>query len=113
MKQWFIFLGISIFTLACGNLGEGGQLAVNARGEKAEAKPDGEKTYKQYCVTCHGINGDMGASGAFNLRKSQLGLEERLVVITGGRNAMPPFETLLSKKEIKAVAGFTLTLQEE
>ena len=45
---------------------------------------DGEKVYKTYCVTCHGLYGDMGASGAFNLQTSVLPVEERINVITNG-----------------------------
>ncbi|MCB0558727.1 MAG: cytochrome c [Lewinellaceae bacterium] len=109
MKKWFLFLVLAGWVLACGNTDNQGQLAANAF--EAE-KPNGEKIYKQYCVTCHGLYGDMGASGAFNLQESQLGLEERTAVITKGRNAMTPFESLLSKKEIKAVAEYTFSFQE-
>ncbi|MCO6487488.1 MAG: cytochrome c [Phaeodactylibacter sp.] len=113
MKQWFIFLGLAALVLACGSSGNEGTLAANA-GMAAEAgKPDGEKIYKQYCVTCHGIYGDMGAGGAFNLRETRLSLEERIAVITKGRNAMTPFETLLNKKEIRAVAEYTVELRND
>ncbi|MCB0598367.1 MAG: cytochrome c [Lewinellaceae bacterium] len=110
MKQWFVFLALAVFALACGNSENEGQLAANAG---IAQKPDGEKIYKQYCVTCHGIYGDMGAAGAYNLRETQLSLEERVAVITKGRNAMTPFETLLKKKEIKAVAEYVATLGEK
>ena len=81
---------------------------------QAEARvegPDGFKLYKTYCVTCHGLYGDMGASGAFNLQTSGLTLEERVQVITNGRNAMNAFKSLLSPEEIQAVAEYTLTLK--
>ena len=113
MKQWFIFLALAGFVLACGNSGSEGQLAVSAGGPGMADKPDGKKIYKQYCVTCHGLYGDMGGGGAFNLQKSQLSPEERIMVITKGRNAMAPFETLLKKKEIKAVAEYIVTFREE
>lgn len=78
----------------------------------AEApKVDGEKVYKTYCVVCHGLYGDMGASGAFNLQTSALPLEERINVITNGRNVMTPFKELLSEEKIRAVAEYTMTLK--
>ncbi|MCO6477099.1 MAG: c-type cytochrome [Phaeodactylibacter sp.] len=113
MKQWFLFLALAGFILACGNSGAEGRLAASAGGGTSADKPDGEKIYKQYCVTCHGLYGDMGGGGAFNLRESQLGLEERVAVITRGRNAMTPFESLLKKKEIRAVAEYIATLREK
>ncbi|NBU35321.1 MAG: cytochrome c [Bacteroidetes bacterium] len=74
---------------------------------------DGKKIYKQYCVTCHGIYGDMGASGAANLAISKLKLNERIEVITNGRKAMASFKALLDKEKIKAVAQYTMTLKPE
>lgn len=110
MKQWLFFLGMAAVALACSDPGSEGRLLASTGG--TADKPDGEKIYKQYCVTCHGIYGDMGAAGAFNLQQSRLTLEERVAVISRGRNAMTPFETLLNKKEIKAVAGYLETLRE-
>jgi mono/diheme cytochrome c family protein len=74
-------------------------------------KPDGEKIYKQYCVTCHGIGGDMGVSGAANLATSKLTEAERIKVITTGRNNMASFKALLDKDKIKAVAAYTMKLK--
>jgi len=78
---------------------------------KKKKKVDGEKVYKQYCVTCHGVYGDMGASGAFNLTESKLTIEEKINVITNGRNTMTPFKGLLSEAKIKAVAEYTEKLK--
>jgi len=74
---------------------------------------DGKKIYKQYCVTCHGVYGDMGASGAANLATSKLKLNERVAVITNGRKTMASFKALLDKAKIKAVAEYTMTLKAE
>ena len=76
-------------------------------------KADGEKIYKQYCVTCHGLRGDMGVSGAANFVESKLKLEERIKVITNGRNNMASFKALLDKEKIKAVAAYTMKLTKE
>jgi mono/diheme cytochrome c family protein len=96
--------------------------AILVRGAKMSSKDtsaaipsavDGKKIYKQYCVTCHGVYGDMGASGAANLTVSKLKLNERIEVITNGRKAMASFKALLDKEKIKAVAQYTMTLKPE
>jgi mono/diheme cytochrome c family protein len=74
-------------------------------------KVDGEKIYKQYCVTCHGVGGDMGVSGAANLAESKLAEADRVKVITNGRNNMASFKALLDKDKIKAVAAYTMKLK--
>ncbi len=109
MKKLLIFSLLAVFAFACSQ----------SEGEKKASEPtteapkvDGEKIYKTYCVTCHGIYGDMGASGAFNLKTSVLPVEERINVITNGRKAMTPFKDLLTPEKIKAVAEYTMTLKQ-
>lgn len=109
-KTLILFVAIS-FIIACGT-SEGGENESPATATKtAKKKVDGEKIYKNYCVTCHGVYGDMGASGAHDLSKSELTLDERVQVISKGRNTMTPFEGLLSGEKIKAVAEYTLNLK--
>jgi mono/diheme cytochrome c family protein len=109
MKKILAFVLLAGCIYACGDSTKenkpdtGGTPAANA---------DGEKIYKTYCVTCHGLYGDMGASGAFNLKTSVLPLEERINTITNGRKAMTPFKELLTPEKIKAVAEYTLTLKQ-
>ncbi|MCH2021429.1 MAG: cytochrome c [Saprospiraceae bacterium] len=67
--------------------------------------------YKVRCVSCHGIDGRMGVNGAILLPDSKLNLEQRINVVTYGRNIMPAFSGLMTKEEIKAVVEFTMTLQ--
>ncbi len=117
MKKWILFVAIAAFVIACGNSNE--ETASNATSSSSKSeKPakkavDGAKVYKQYCITCHGLYGDMGASGAFNLTTSELNVDERVVVISNGRNTMTPFKDLLSEEKIKAVAEYTMTLKKE
>ena len=116
MKKFLVALGITALIIACGS--ESGSESTSdssSTASTAEATPaiDGKKIYKQYCVTCHGLYGDMGASGAFNLTTSELSVDERVQVITNGRNTMTPFKTLLSEEKIKAVAEYTLELKKE
>ncbi len=108
MKKAIVFTLFSALFFACSQSGDKG----GSSGETAAAPViNGEKIYKTYCVTCHGLYGDMGASGAFNLQTSVLPVEERINVITNGRKVMTPFKDLLSKEKIEAVAAYTLTLK--
>ena len=105
MNKLFISCILMTLILACGN---------NSGKESTDpmAELDGKAIYKNYCVNCHGLQGDMGAGGAANLQISALSLEERVIVITKGRNAMQPYESVLKPAQIEAVANFTLTLKE-
>lgn len=111
MKKILVFSALAALIIACGNGGDD-EATVSTQTE-ATAKVDGEKIYKQYCVTCHGLYGDMGASGAYNLTESQLSVEERVAVITNGRKTMTGFKALLSEEKIQAVAEYTLQLKED
>lgn len=101
---------------ACSNSDSGKEAVLDKGGETMVAKEpkqiDGKKVYKQYCVTCHGLYGDMGASGAYNLQTSELPVEERMNVIKNGRGNMAGLGNLMSEAQIKAVAEYTLTLSE-
>lgn len=116
MKKFILFAFIAAFVIACGGNSEpteSSETKATASAEPEKPKPDGEKIYKQYCITCHGLYGDMGASGAFNLQTSELTVEERVEVITNGRNLMTPFKSLLNEEKINAVAEYTMTLKDK
>lgn len=106
MKKTLFLTLFAAFIFACGPSGDN-----DSKDTASKPAVDGEKIYKTYCVTCHGLYGDMGASGAFNLQTSTLSLDERIQVITHGRNVMTPFESLLSEEKIKAVAEYVETLR--
>jgi mono/diheme cytochrome c family protein len=108
MKKLIVVSFFIAAVVACGNTGSGTSAAT------ASAQPsDGAKLYKLHCVTCHGLYGDMGAAGAFNLQQSKLTLEERIAVISKGRNTMTGFQNLLSPEKIKLIAEYTLQLKSE
>lgn len=111
MKQLMIFAAMVALVWACGGGEDPAATQSTDDGPQAVAAVDGQKIYKQYCVTCHGLYGDMGASGAYNLQTSELGLEERVQVIIHGRGAMTPFESILDPQEVEAVAEYTMTLK--
>lgn len=112
MKHTLVFLLIATFIYACGGSDTPEESSSTTKqATTSTPQVDGKKIYKQYCVTCHGLYGDMGASGAFNLTTSELPVADRIVVITKGRGAMTPFENLLDADEIAAVAEYTLELK--
>lgn len=111
MRTFFLFAVVAFLVLACGNSSSSDTSTAAAR--VGSQQPDGAKIFKQYCVTCHGLYGDMGASGAANLKSSALSLDERVKVITNGRNTMASFKSLLNEEKIKAVAEYTMTLTEK
>ena len=116
MRYLFAFICLAAITIACGGGDAGSDATSSSTSTTSTAakskKPDGKKIYKQYCVTCHGIYGDMGASGAHDLSKSELDVPARALVITNGRGAMTPFKSLLDEDEIEAVAKYTLELKQ-
>lgn len=117
MKKTLYFSLVASFIIGCGgastNQTAGETMSATSQEVAEVPKEDGEKIYKTYCVTCHGLYGNMGGSGAFDLTKSELSLDERIQVITKGRNVMIAFESLMSEEKIKAVAAYTLTLKEK
>lgn len=84
-----------------------GPVSDNERGPSDTAADDGKKIFRTYCVSCHGVQGDLGSNGAFNLVTSTLSFEEKVLVITKGRNAMTAFGKVLSPEQIEAVARYT------
>lgn len=100
---WFLL--VFVLSWSCQNHSQ-------TEGTETNLAEDGQSIFRKQCVTCHGLKGDMGAGGAANLRQSQLSVEERVVVITKGRNAMQAYETVLSEDQIKEVAKYTMELRD-
>lgn len=107
IKNILLFTVVALVVIACGNANSGSAAMAAAEEQPSE----GAKIYKQYCLTCHGLYGDMGASGAANLQESKLTLEQRVEVITNGRNVMTGFKSLMSEDKIKLVAQYTFELK--
>ena len=68
--------------------------------------PEGRAVYIKNCKLCHGVDGQMGGSGAANLAVSLLSTEEAIGVITKGRKLMSAYEDKLSPEEIESVAHY-------
>lgn len=117
MRKLFLVFSIGLVVWACSDSGAADakadqQAATASKTETPAAKKvDGEKIYKKRCVVCHGINGDMGMSGAKDLTQSELTVEERMTIVTNGKNVMTAFGEILDEDEIKAVAEYTLELK--
>lgn len=73
----------------------------------------GQDIYKKYCVICHGADGKLGINGAKDVTVSTLTQDERVALITKGKNTMTPFEGILSADEIQAVAAYSMTFKQE
>ena len=73
----------------------------------------GEKIFRTYCITCHGIDGKLGLNGAKDLSISQLTTEERVVQVTKGKGLMTPFEGILNAEQIQQVVAYAETLKEQ
>lgn len=97
--MWVISLGL---LLACSH-------SESAEGPAETGNEKGKKIWRTYCVLCHGADGKLGLNGAMDLSVTQLTLEERIEVITHGRNTMVPYKGVIDEDEIRAVAEYTLS----
>ena len=104
-----IFLVIILFFIACGE-GKSPNRTASERPEnmQIDLSLTGEELFVKNCKLCHGIDGKLKLNGAKDLDESVLTLEERVVLIREGKNAMTSFKKLLSDEEIKKVAAYSL-----
>lgn len=86
--------------------------AAAQKAGQAAGAPDGRAVFRQNCVICHGADGRLNLNGAKDLTLSMRPLEERIQIITQGKNLMAPFGAILSPKEIASVAAYTISLKE-
>lgn len=96
---------ISFFSLLAWSCGDSGSSRAG------DEEISGVKIYKTHCAICHGDDGRKGFADAKVLPESGLRLEERILLITNGRNTMMPYSGILSEEEIEAVAEYTLSLK--
>lgn len=103
-----IFFAYSTFILTF--LVLGCQESASKRGNSSQS--DGAVLFRQYCVNCHGLDGALKTNGAKDLRYSLLSLEERILVITEGRNAMTGFKSILNETQILELAKYSQSLNQ-
>jgi len=116
MAQVFknIFWGILLCSSACSSSGaETAGRTTAAQRDSSTIVPDGMAVFRKYCVTCHGADGKLGLYSAKDLGESTLSRDERINIITHGKNLMTPFGTILSPAEIEAVAEYTLSFKKK
>lgn len=87
--------GLALFIISCG--------------ESRKLKDENIKeTFKQYCALCHGMDGSLQLNGAKDFSESSLTLEERVNIISNGKNTMTPFKGILSPEQIQSLAEYTM-----
>lgn len=83
-------------------LGYGMQLTA----QEMNAVTLGEKAYQQYCAACHGAQMKNPQWG-FDLGKFPRDSKIRFIdSVTYGKNAMPPWEDVLSKDQLEALWAY-------
>lgn len=78
-------------------------------------KPSAEEIENIYgikCALCHGKDGNSLIKLAPNLTQSTLSLEERVNIISHGKNTMPPQKDVLDKATILGLAEYVATFRE-
>jgi len=118
-KLWIFFLLLALAGVLMNACGGAENNSSSADGDKpktvAAAQPtiDAKKIWKIRCIACHGLYGNQGLNGAANLEEVDIPLEERVAIITNGKQGekgvMTAFGEILSKEEIEAVAKYTMT----
>lgn len=76
-----------------------------------DGKPDGKVLFEQNCSICHGDDGKLGSAGSKDLSISTFTMEERIQIITNGKNSMAPFKGVMDENQIKAVAEYIESLR--
>jgi len=98
------FILVSLVLVFMGSCNSSGHSEGNQRGDVV-------KIYNRNCGICHGKDGRKGLAGAKLLPESELNLKERIAIITNGKGQMMPYKNILSEKEIKAIAEYTMTFE--
>ena len=97
--RYFLLIGFAVALFSCGD------------GAKRQGPIDAKALYNQKCSLCHGNDGKLMLAQASDLSKSVLSVEERMNIISNGKNTMAPFKAVLSQEEIKAVAIYLETFR--
>lgn len=116
MRKLIIAIVVLFMALSYGCLpNESSRSSVNKNvpQSKIDLSLNGEELFAMNCKICHGIRGNLELNGAKDLNKSTLSLDERIEIITNGKNAMTPFRKILSKEEIRLVAEYSGTFADK
>ena len=102
----YIF-GILFFIFACGGSGGG------SGSDLSESEKRGQALFTKYCVLCHGQDGKLGLNGSKDINVSELSFQERVVLVTNGKNTMTPFKGIMTDAEIVDVVAYTMTMKDK
>ena len=86
-------------------------LFLSCANEPENFEVNGQEIFESNCIQCHGLKGNLQVSGASDLTKSNLSEEQIINFIKKGRNAMIPYEKLLTESQINAVATYVQGLR--
>jgi len=72
----------------------------------------GEQLFITHCSSCHGLDGKLGVSGASDLSKSTLSIQEVNTILLNGRNSMPAMNEMLETTANKdSVINYVIQLR--
>ena len=120
---WAVIASISVPTIIIAHSWKAPKEASerqNPAPKNLESIERGKALYRQYCASCHGINGQGDGPLAKNLTPKPADLVERAAhhsdgdfawKITNGRGAMPGFKDQLSENQIWDVTNFIKSLK--
>ena len=86
-----LVLGLGLLLFACTEGPRSGD-------SLSETQPRAKDLFTTHCSSCHGATGDLGVSGAKNLQKSKLNLQEIKQIIREGKNECLPSRGLLKRR---------------
>ena len=70
----------------------------------------GERTYRNYCATCHGDDLVNTSNGTFDLRKLREDERPRFEnSVTNGKNQMPPWRGVISPEQMDEIWNYIRT----
>lgn len=72
--------------------------------EKIIVDNTGFGLYEANCARCHGTEGNLGLAGAFNLKKTEMNVEQMKEVILKGKKMMPP--VAIDESQAQAIAEY-------
>ena len=72
---------------------------------------DGAVLYGAICAKCHGNDGKLGITGAWDLSVSKLDEAGVVNVVLNGRGTMPPYQGALTEAQAKAIATYIMGLR--
>lgn len=99
--------------LACAS-GTAETTVAEAKNQEPMTTEDARNVYTLHCVSCHGVDGKLGNSGAADLSKSIMTEAGIKRTITKGNNkGMMPYGEILSQREIAGLAKFVKTLRKK